>query len=138
MENPRSVPEIAEATQLLEGYERSAAHNADARDFSAAVEMLDDYLDENPQSIHRQFIENLRLSHTRRMLQKLSSLPPGDFSSMEHLCLVLVTVRKEAENVMQRHPDLQRAYDALLKAWGEPLAKVLIRFQDEEGKRGDT
>ena len=58
-EDPRSVPEIREASALFETWERNPRNPGAAQRFGEAVQMLDDYLECEPDSPHRPFIENL-------------------------------------------------------------------------------
>ena len=61
MDDPRAVPEIREGVALLERYEASPMSYESTQDFALAVETLEDYLAENPDSPHRHFIQNVRL-----------------------------------------------------------------------------
>lgn len=123
----RAIPEIREAVALLERYEAAPLSHESAQDFALALETLDDYLSENTDSPHRPFIENLRFSYTRRMLQRLSSISKADaYLSLQHIVLILHTVKTEAEDLMRQHPELQKDFDRLTKAWGEPLIRALL------------
>ena len=134
--DPREVPEIREAVALLEGYEAAPLSYGSAEEFALAIETLVDYLSQNPDSPHRQFIQNLRFSYTRRMFQRLSSIKKTDvFVSLEHILLVVHTVKAEAEKLMVEYPDLEQDFDALIKVWGEPLARALIEEEDLEKAR---
>src|SRR5258708_16580768 len=125
--DPRAIPEIREAIALLEGYEQAALTYQSAKEFTLAIETLDDYLSDNPDSPHRQLIQNLRFSYTRRMLQRLSSINKAEASvSLQHILMVVHTVKSEAERLMRDYPDLKGDFDALLEVWAEPLARALV------------
>ena len=51
--DPRSVPEIQEAVTLFETWEASVASPAAASRFAEAVQILDDYLESEPNSPHK-------------------------------------------------------------------------------------
>ena len=134
--DPREIPEIREAVALLEGYEAAPLSYGSTDEFVLAIETLEDYLSQNPDSPHRQFIQNLRFSYTRRMLQRLSSIDKTDlFVSLEHILLVAHTVKAEAEKLMGEYPDLEKDFNALVKTWGEPLARTLMEEEDLEKAR---
>lgn len=129
----RSVPEIKEAIQLLEGYEKAALAYDSAKDFSLAISILEDYLSDNPDSSHRQFIQNLRFSYTRRLLQRVAAVNKADLgASLEHIVLVVHTVKDEAQKLMAEYPELKRDFDALMKVWAEPLARAFVEMDEKK------
>lgn len=131
--DPRSVPEIKEAVELLEKYERGGATYADAKMFKDAIEGLGDYLDENPDSPHREFIQNVRTTYTRRMMQRLSKVNKADLNaSLEHIILVVHTVRAEADKLKALFPEMKLAWKALIGEWAEPIARALVDREERE------
>lgn len=131
---PRAVPEIREAIALFEAWERSVNDLNAARRFTEAVQLLDDYLECEPQSPHRNFIRNLRLSNTRMLLRQLAQVDKKDFSLwLEYAVSVLAVVDKEADSVIAANPGLQKDLDAFLNVWGDVIAQALKRVQNGEG-----
>lgn len=123
---PREVPEIREAIGLLEGWEKSAGDPAAARSFTEALELLDDYLECEPDTPHRAFIRNLKLSHTRSLLRQLARVGREDFGVwLEYALAVAVLIEREAKSVMAQHPELGQEVDAFLKVWGEDVRRAL-------------
>ena len=132
--NPRAVPEIREAIALFEAWERSINDLHAAKGFTEAVQMLDDYLECEPDSPHKAFIQNLRLSNTRRLLQQLTRLDRRDFSLwLEYALAVLAAVENEAQSVLAANPDLKKDLDSFKQVWGDALAQALKRVQNGEG-----
>jgi oligoendopeptidase F len=130
----RSVPEIREAVALFESWERSINDLHAAKGFTEAVQILDDYLECEPDTPHRSFIQNLRLSNTRRLLQQLARLDKKDFSLwLEYALAALSAVDKEAQSVMTANPDLKKDLDSFKHVWGDVLAQALKRVQNGEG-----
>jgi hypothetical protein len=124
--SPRSVPEIREAIALFEAWERDASDLHAAKGFTDAVQILDDYLECEPDSPHRPFIDNLRLANTRRLLQQLARVDRNDFSLwLEYALAALAAVKNEAASVLAANPELQGELDSFLRVWGEPLARAL-------------
>ena len=132
--NPRAVPEIREAIALFEAWERSINDLHAAKGFTEAVQMLDDYLECEPDSPHKAFIQNLRVSNTRRLLQQLTRVDKRDFSLwLEYALAVLAAVENEAQSVLAANPDLKKDLDSFKQVWGDALAQALKRVQNGEG-----
>jgi hypothetical protein len=131
---PRTVPEIREAIALFESWERSINDLHAAKGFTQAVQILDDYLECEPETPHKAFIQNLRLSNTRRLLQQLARVDEKDFSLwLEYALAVLAAVDKEAQSVMAANPELRKDLDSFMHVWGDTLAQALKRVQNGEG-----
>lgn len=123
---PREVPEIREAIALLEGWEKSAADPAAARSFTEALELLDEYLECEPGTPHRAFVQNLKLSHTRSLLRQLARVGREDFGVwLEYALAVAVLVDREAKSLMAQHPELKKEVDGFLEVWGEDVRRAL-------------
>ena len=132
--NARSVPEIREAIALFESWERSINDLHAAKGFTEAVQILEDYLECEPDTPHRSFIQNLKLSNTRRLLQQLARVDRKDFSLwLEYALAALSAVDKEVASVMAANPDLGKDLDAFKHVWGDVLADALRRVQNGEG-----
>lgn len=126
MTAPREVPEIREAIALFEGWERAASDPAAARRFTEALELLDDYLECEPETPHAAFIRNLKLSHTRSLLRQLARVGREDFGVwLEYAIAVAALVEREARSVMAQHPELRKEVDAFLDVWGEDVRRAL-------------
>ena len=76
----REVPEIKEAIALFESWEKSINDYHSARRFTEAVQLLDDYLEAEPETPYRDFILILKTSNTRRLLQHLARVDKKDFA----------------------------------------------------------
>jgi hypothetical protein len=125
---PRSVPEIGEAIELFEKWERAFDDPAAAAHFTEAVGLLDDYLEGEPDSPHRGFVQNLRLSNTRRLLQHLAKVDKRDFGRwLAYAIAVASLVDKEAESAMAAQPALRKDYDAFLGVWKDALFTAVKR-----------
>jgi hypothetical protein len=132
--SPRAVPEIREALALFEAWERSINDAHAAARFTEAVQILDDYLECEPDSPHKAFIHNLRLSNTRRLLQQLTRVDKRDFSLwLEYALAVLAAVENEAQSVIKANPELKKDLDSFKHVWGDALAQALKRVQNGEG-----
>jgi hypothetical protein len=123
---PRSVPEIREAIALFESWEAGITDPAAAGRFAEAVQLLDDYLDVEPDSPHRRFVQNLKVSNTRRLLQLLKQVDKSDVSSwMEYVHAVALVLGEEAAALMTQHPELKKDFDAFIAVWGSQYVEAL-------------
>jgi FMN phosphatase YigB (HAD superfamily) len=111
----RSVPEIRDALEALERYDRSNAEYDDAHAFREALEALADYLEDEPHTPHRAFIANVRETYLRRMLEKLERLKNADdFTVIQHIVILTDTAAGEVQHLLDAHPALRPAVDGLL------------------------
>jgi len=63
--DPRQAPEIREALELLESFERKPTDLEAANDFLYGIQVLDDYLDFDPPQSHRASIKIKKLQGTK-------------------------------------------------------------------------
>lgn len=124
--DPRDEPEIREALALLRRWESAAADPEAAGRFSQAIELLDGYLEGDPETPHRAFVENVKVAHTRRLLQQLARVDPREFGLwLEYALAVMSLVKGEAEALQKKHPDLRRDVDAFLGVWRGTLEQAV-------------
>jgi hypothetical protein len=125
-DSPRSIPEIREAISLFERWEADVKGPAAAGRFAEAVELLDDYLEAEPDSPHQRFVQNLKVSNTRRLLQLLKGVDKNDVSSwMEYVSVVFLVLKDEVEALMAAHPEVKEDFEAFLAVWGREYAEAL-------------
>jgi hypothetical protein len=130
----RSVPEIRAAIALFEAWEASINDVNAAKRFGEAMQLLDDYLESAPDSPHQQFVQNLRISNTRRLLQQLASVDRQDFGLwLEYALAAMALADREAATVMSANPQLRTDLDSFLKVWGDSVNEALHRIQHGEG-----
>jgi hypothetical protein len=131
---PRSVTEIREAVALFEAWEASINDVNAAKRFAEAMQLLDDYLESEPDSPHRQFIRNLRIANTRRLLQQLARVERRDFGLwLEYALAAMALADQEGAAVIAAHPQLRADLDSFLKVWGDSVNQALHRIQHGEG-----
>jgi hypothetical protein len=131
---PRSVPEIREAIRLFEAWEASINDLSAAKGFTEAVQILDDFLESEPDTPHRTFIRNLKISNTRRLLQQLTKVDKNDFSLwLEYALSAISVVSNEAESLMNADPALKADFASFEKRWGSAVTDALQRIQKGEG-----
>lgn len=130
----REVPEIREAIALFEAWEASIHDLNAAKGFTEAVQILDDFLESEPHTPHRTFIQNLKIANTRRLLQQLAKLDKADFSLwLEYAVSAVAVVSNEAESLMKANPELAADFASFQKVWGTAVTDALHRIQRGEG-----
>jgi hypothetical protein len=133
-DSARDVPEIREAIALFEAWEASINDLDAAKGFTEAVQILDDLLESDPDTPHRTFIHNLKISHTRRLLQQLAKVDKADFSLwLEYAVSAVAVVSHEAESLMKANPELEADFASFQKVWGSAVTDALHRMQRGEG-----
>src|SRR5918999_6461476 len=121
---PREVPEIREAIALFESWELAVNYVRASKKFTEALEFLNDYLEYEPDTPHRKFVENLKLANTRSLLRELAKVERNEFEVwLEYVLALAGTVETEAKALMRIDPDLKRDYDAFIGAWAELLSQ---------------
>ena len=115
MGDPRSVPEIGAAVELLEEWEKALADPGAADLFAQALEQLDDYVEAEPDTPHRTFIDNLRRSNLRRLLSQISRVRASDLGNWAGYSVVL-TSRREVGALVGEQPELKAGLDAFVDA----------------------
>ena len=120
------MPEIREAIALFERWEADINDPAAGKRFAEAVELLDDYLECEPESPHRQFVHNLKLSNVRSLLKHLSQVDKKDLAIwIDYAFAVVSLVGKEADSLMTTNPGLKQDFDSFLKVWGAEVKEAL-------------
>lgn len=117
--------EIVEAVRLLEKAEVISNLAERSKYFAEGTEILEDYLNDNPNSVERTFIENIRLTYTRKMLYALAPFANNvplqtydqfmeslvDADRISFYCLFCSkNVKKEVAVIRQSDKQLQHQY----------------------------
>ena len=114
--------EVAEVRGLLDRAERNFPSPQSADDLSDALYLIEDLLDASPDPETSTLLNNLRGSHTRRLLERLCDLRAEDFETTYHyLVLLLVTLRPTFDELREQEPELALAFDACLGKHGPSL-----------------
>jgi hypothetical protein len=136
MQRAMEVEEIAEAINLLEIFDASLPSTNRLNDFNLGVELLKEYLAENPETPHVAFIENKMIAHTRRLLQFLQSIDSSSFSKWLTVLFSLVGSKKEIEELSKQDQALKIEYEKFLSKWrNTPELKQLINSLEMINKK---
>ena len=132
MANPRSVPVIREAITLFEEYE-AVQHldSAAAQQFLEGLQVLNDYLEIERDSPHREYIARLKVSHTRSLLRNLAKLDRKDGLAWAGHAAILMLVNNEATALLQLYPDLKKDYDDFFLVWGPEVLAAIEQMEKD-------
>lgn len=123
-------PQLKEAVNLFVQFERSNEHEKRVQFFGKAINILDTHLSENHESPHKEFVNNLKLAYTRKLLEQLSEgsrLPSPTEDWFSYLWLMLKDCQTEIEVLTKRSPSLRQSYDNFIQMWGDDAVRVLER-----------
>jgi hypothetical protein len=133
--DPRSVSEIRQAIALFEAWEVSINDLEAAKGFTEAVQILDDFLECEPDTPHRTFIRNLKVTNTRRLLQQLAKVDKRDLSLwLEYALSAVAVVGDEAKSLMDSDAELKADFASFQKLWGSAVTNALHHIQSKDQK----
>lgn len=126
----RNIPkDLVEAVDFLTLFERSNDHTKRTRYFKDAIEILNSHLQDNSDTTHKDFIKNLRLTYTKKLLEQLpllSTLDMDDWS--KYLILLIQSVPNETEVLSKEHPKLKQNKEAFIAIWINETIDMLKKY----------
>jgi len=130
----RNLPTaLVDAVELLKSFEKSNDHSRRTRNFEDAFEILNTYLQDTPDTSHRKFIENLKRTYTRKLLEQLPSLSTLDIDDWFGYCkLLLMSVSNETEELSKENPHLRQNAKKFIAIWKEETISALQRISARE------
>lgn len=127
MTRPMEVEEVVEAVEMLEEFDNSLPSIEKLGYFEDGIQLLNDYLAENPETPHAIFINNIKVRHTRRLLQFLTTIDSSNMLSWFKITFALFEAREELKKLYETHPDLKSDYDRFIAEWKDtPEFKRII------------
>ena len=118
--------ELKEAVNLLREFEKPGSHKKKTRNFTDAIDILNDYVKENPESPHLDFIENIRTSYTRILLQQLADIREIEIDDWHnYYTLMTLKVEDEVTKILSEDPILIEGYQEFLSMWIHDVIAIL-------------
>ncbi|MBI5967947.1 MAG: hypothetical protein HY882_08840 [Deltaproteobacteria bacterium] len=118
--------DIREARALFSRYEKSRDHLERTRYFEDAINILDDFLADNPDLPHKSFIENLKLTYIRKLLEELPGLGTLSYDDWGHYILLLyINLEVKKNIIIQKGPSLQKNLEDFFAMWGDELIREI-------------
>ncbi len=128
--------EISDAIEMLETFDNLQKHEFRAGDYENAIEILNAYLTQNPGSSHINFIKNIKLTYTRKLLEQLPKLHTLTFSEwVPYMIAFYFTAKNEIDMVIERYPNLGKYYKDFRAIWGDELIKRGKELDEIESKK---
>jgi hypothetical protein len=110
----RELPEdIKEAVDLLKKSEKWTNNILRINAFEDAIDILNDHISVETAYPHKAFIENIKISYTRKFLEGLSDLVSmeKDWSALHYLHLFTGKVPKEVKVIIEKDAQLRINYE---------------------------
>jgi hypothetical protein len=111
------IEEIKDAMGMLIKFEENLPSIENIEDFSDAIEMLNNYLTDHPETSHKVFINNLKITYTRRVLQFLKSINSNEFTNWLRVVVALLEVKGETEKLLKSSSELKKDYVGFFAEW---------------------
>ena len=118
--------EIREAVSLLEAFEKAADPVDEISSFSDGIDILNQFLEAQPDSPHARRAANLKRAHTRRFLARVPSLGHVDMDEwLQLLVPLLVKVPQEVRELRAEHPEFRASFKRFKLMYAEPFMRTL-------------
>lgn len=119
---PNIPEEINEAVNSLKEFEKSLnqAQPVKLHLFDEGMRSLANYLEADPSSPFRNYIMNIQISYTRRVITSLKDLNINfaeDAALADFFIKVFIPMQKHLENVFSIDPLLKEEYEDFFKKW---------------------
>ena len=124
--------EIIEARSLLEDAEKEINPKRKVDKLKEGIELMDLYVEENSNISEdtKTNIENMRRSHTRRLLSQLVSIEQIEIEIwLDYIILLITKLKKEKDYSIENDPELKKNYDNFYSVYSEELNQALKGFK---------
>lgn len=114
-------PDVLEAESLLKSALEHSDHGKRTAYFEEALDILYDYISDYPETPQKTFIENIRLTYTRKLLEGLASIREHDINIDTFVRYVVIFTKKaekEFLTICEKYPNLEKEYKSYLDFFG--------------------
>jgi len=122
---PDRPDEIKEAVNLLKEFEKSDSHTKKTRNFLDAIDLLNDYIEENPDSSHLGYIRNIKTSYTKILLQQLNNISQIEIEDWVIYFTSVYNVKNEVTKILSENPILKEGYENFISIWKEEFIEFI-------------
>ncbi|MBU4233662.1 MAG: hypothetical protein KJ822_18925 [Proteobacteria bacterium] len=106
------IPEdIIEARKLLETSLRMNDHDKRVNYFDSAIELSNDYLELNPHSHHKIYIENIKMTYLRSLIKNLPTNNVDIKIWFNYTALFMRKYPLEFNTIIENDPTLKKIYN---------------------------
>lgn len=117
--------DIKEARRLLDSFDKSIEHSHRTEDFTSAIEILNDYTENNHNSEHLDHIVKIRETYTRKLLQEIPKLMMLDFDDWGTYVFLLLLLRDEVAKLTTDNNPLSHNLNEFISVWRDELIEYI-------------
>jgi hypothetical protein len=123
--------ELMEAVKSFKEFENSNSHAKKINNFKDAINLLDEYVEENPNSPHINFVENIKTSHARILLEQLNNIRDIEIDDwFNYFILITQKLKSEVEKISSENPILKKGYQDFVAIWRADVLEYLTKLEN--------
>ena len=110
-------PDVIEAKSLLENALEQTDHGKRTAYFEEALDILDSYISDYPETPQKTFIKNIRLTYTRKLLEGLASFRERDIdigTFVRYYGIFTDKANKEFVTICEKYSNLEKEYKSFV------------------------
>ena len=130
---PERPDELKEAVNLLKEFEKSDNHTKRTRNFDEAIDLLNNYVEENPDSPDLVFIENIKTTYTRILLKQLNNIREITIEDWLNYFSSYFKVKSEVKKILSENPILKEGYENFISIWKEEFVEFISNLVNGKG-----
>ena len=129
---PERPDELKEAVNLLKEFEKSDNHTKRTRNFDDAIDLLNNYVEENPNSPDLVFIKNIKTSYTRILLEQSNDIKQIEMGDWIRYWSSFLKVESEATKMLSENPILKEGYKKFISIWKEEFIEFVTNLPNRK------
>ena len=114
--NAREIPELNEAIKLLENSESKLPALDGLDGFIQGIEIIKEYIEENPSTPYRNFLVNVENSYAKSIIKKLPNINSTNFLDWLKVLSALFEI-KWIQTVFKSDPLLRKNFEDFVDEW---------------------
>jgi len=125
--NHLKTEEIREATTNLSRFEATIPSVSAIDSFIDGIEIFNNYLDDYPDTQHKEFITNQKIAYTKKLLYNLRLIDSSNFTDWFQTVHALIKTGDICKEIFKVNPKLQQEHDDFMVEWkGTPELSELL------------
>jgi hypothetical protein len=118
--------DLLEAANLLRKFEQTRNNVERVRCFEDAVDLLDGYIADDPNSQNGTYAANAKLTYTKRLLMELPSLVGLDMDEwFSYMVLLISPLGKEVDLLTRENEELGKQERDFLSIWSDEIIALI-------------
>ena len=121
--------DVSKARELLRKYEQAPNHKERIHYFKNALDLLEPYRSDEPDSHVGHVAKNIRRTYIKKLLESLPSLSTLDIDEWsEYFMLLFLKQSDEVESLCQENAMLNKYYKDFIRIWGQEVINALQKL----------